>query len=158
VLTSKGRAMRKRTPALSVIALKESMRKILVLLSIMLITACAAKTENMAHHYPDNVGGDFYLTEDMALFESSEHNYSFVKNALARLSDCCTNGKKIALLPKGTKVQIDDIFRYVKFTNDCNEAVGNVLINGKKVEFEYFINCNYQGVKIAKDLPWKREL
>ena len=134
------------------------MRKLLVLLSIMLITACSTKSENMSHYYPENVGGDFYLTEDMALFESDEHNYSFVKNALARQSDCCTNGKKIAFLPKGTKVQIDDVIRYIKFTNDCNEAVGSVIVNGKRLGFEFFINCNYQGVKVAKDLPWKREL
>jgi len=134
------------------------MRKILVLLSIMLITACAAKTGNMSHFYPEHVGGEFYLTDDMALFESSELNYSFVKNALARQSDCCTKGKQIALLAKGTMVQIDKVNRYVKFTNDCNEAIGSVLINGKRLDFEFFINCNYQGVKVAKDLPWKREL
>jgi len=134
------------------------MRKILVLLSIMLTTACAAKTENMSHYYPEYVGGDFYLTEDMALFESYEHNYSFNKNALARQSDCCISGKQIALLPKGTKVQISDILRYVKFTNDCNEAIGSAIINGKRLGFEYFVNCNYQGVKVAKSLPWKREL
>jgi len=142
---------------MGVIALKESMRRILVLLSIMLATACTAKTESMSQYYPEHVVGSFYLTEDMALFESNEHNYSFVKNALARQSDCCTNGKQLALLPKGTKVQINNVLRYVRFTNDCNEAVGSVQINGKDVEFEFFINCNYQGVKVAKDLPWKRE-
>jgi hypothetical protein len=133
------------------------MHKILVLLSIMLTTACAAKIENMSQYYPEYVVGSFYLTEDMALFESNEHNYSFVKNALARQSDCCTNGKQLVLLPKGTKVQISKVLRYVKYTNDCNEAIGHILVNGKRVNFEYFINCNYQGVKIAKDLPWKRE-
>jgi hypothetical protein len=134
------------------------MRKILVLLSIMLTISCTAKNENMSQYYPEYVGGSFYLTEDMALFESDEHNYSFVKNALARKSDCCTKGKKLAVLSKGTKVQINNVFRYIKYTNDCNEAVGSVIINGKSVDFEFFINCNYQGVKVAKDLPWKREL
>lgn len=134
------------------------MRKILVLLSIMLVTACAAKNENMSHYYPEYVGGDFYLTEDMALLENNEHNFSFFKNALVRHTDCCASGRQIALLPKGTKVQISNFLRYIKFTNDCNEAVGNVTINGKRLDFEYFVNCNYQGVKVAKDIPWKREL
>ncbi len=141
-----------------VIALKVSMRNLLAFIFIILVTACAAKTQSMSHYYPEYVGDYFYLTEDMALFEVDEHNYSFVKNALVIQSDCCASGKRISLLPKGTKIQIHDILRYVQFTNDCNEAVGSVLINGKRLDFEYFINCNYQGVKVAKDLPWKREL
>jgi len=134
------------------------MRKILVFLSIMLVAACAAKTENMSHHYPEYIGGDFYLTEDMALFENNEHNFSFFKSALVRQSDCCASGRLIVLLPKGTKVQINNILRYIKLTKDCNEAVGNLTINGKRLDFEYFVNCNYQGVKVAKDIPWEREL
>lgn len=76
------------------------MRKILVLLSIMLVTAFAAKNENMSQYYPEYVGADFYLTEDMALFENNEHNFSFFKNALVRQTDCCAIGRQIALLPK----------------------------------------------------------
>lgn len=134
------------------------MRKILLLISIMLVTACAAKKENMSHYYPEYVGGYFYLTEDMVLFENNEDNFSFFKNALVRQTDCCATGRQIALLPKGTKVQINNILRYIELTNDCNEAVGNVTINGKRLDFEYFVNCNYQGIKVARDIPWEREL
>ncbi|KFZ37568.1 hypothetical protein HR45_09070 [Shewanella mangrovi] len=150
--------MPNKVSLLGPIVLKKSMRKILVFLSITLITACAAETESMSSYYPEYVGGYFYLAEDMALFEVDEHNYSFFENTLVSQSDCCASGKRIALLPKGTKIQIRDILRYIQFTNDCNEAIGSVLVNGRHLDFEYFINCNYQGVKPVEDLPWKREL
>ncbi len=134
------------------------MRHLLVFLFILLCSGCAGRSEDMSRYYPDLVGGDFYLTDDMVLFEKAKGNYAFFKHSLVRQSSCCASGRQVALLPKGSKVRIHKVLRYRFFTNDCNEAVGEISINGKRVDFEYFVNCNYSGVKVAKNIPWQREL
>lgn len=129
-----------------------------ILLFAVLISACTFKSENLSQHYPNHVGGNFYLSEDMELLHAEQRNQTSAKYELVRKSECCHSAMPFAYLPKGTQIQIDEIRRLTMFTNDCNEAIGTASVNGTVVDFEFFINCNYDGFKVAGQLPWQREL
>lgn len=134
------------------------MRILIILLFSSLCISCAANTQSLSSHYSNYVGGEFELTEDMALYQQSEGNFSFYNVSLVRQSDCCHQGRLIANLPEGTKITVDDVLRYTFFTNDCNEAIGKINFDDKLIKFEFFINCNYEGLKISKSLPWGKSI